>query len=128
MPIHAGAGNETAAVLDAWSCGQEVLGWALYWSSIHRFIVRMLSENASLRAATRVVRYDALCGEPAATLDLVARHGGYDGGNDAVRNFAAGIRYPSYYRPDFSGPEMDIIARHTKEVWNEVCDAAQEGA
>lgn len=114
MAINTGEDGVAAEIEGLWAAGEEVRGWAQYWHSIHDFLLARLDANPALRAATLLVRYEDLCASPGETLRTLASHCGLDDPRGALSSFAAGIHAPSYYRPDFSDQDREIIRRQTE--------------
>jgi hypothetical protein len=112
-PINTGDDAATAEVMDLWRAGEEVRGWARYWSQLHNYIADQLSGDEALRAMVRVVRYEALCAEPRAELTALLQHCGLSAEPDFLENAASRFHPPTYYRPRFSTEELAIIAEET---------------
>ena len=60
-------------VAEAWSTGQDELGYALMWRSIYSHVRRLAGSDKDLRGRIEIVRYEDLCEDPAGTLRRVAR-------------------------------------------------------
>jgi hypothetical protein len=111
-PINVGDGV-MPAILAAFEGGEEVLGWALYWASLHRYLADRLEASAALRAAVHVVRFEDLCESPAATLGRLFAHCDLPGSAELTAAAAADMHAPAYYRPDFSAGDLATIAEVT---------------
>lgn len=111
-------GNDTAVrdIEALWTSGEEVRGWALYWRSIYDFVLALLEADPALRSATLLVRFEDLCASPAETFGRISAHCELDDPNGALGAFAAGIRAPTYYRPDFSDHDRAVIQDVTSET------------
>jgi len=112
-PVNVGDPAGVAEVAAAWDRGEEVEGWARYWSQIHDHVADRLAANPRLRDATLVLRFEDLCGSPRETLGAVLDHCGLSDREGLVERMAASIRFPSYYEPRFSPEEQATIARWT---------------
>lgn len=112
-PITAGDPDEAREIARLWRDGHELEGWARYWSGVHRFIADRLAGNARLRDAVLVVRCEDLWDAPRRTLGRILDHCGLMCGDDFIDRLAARIRAPSYYKPSFGEPELDIISANT---------------
>lgn len=98
-----------------WQSGKEVEGYALYWASIYGHIANRLADDAALKAATGIVRYEDMCREPAATVSAVLDHVGL--GHDGLPEIAREtVSAPAYYTLEFSDAEREAIKRRTAEV------------
>jgi hypothetical protein len=108
-PINPGDFDGTRTVAGHWEAGREVAGWAAYWRMIYAFISRLLAEDAALREASLLVRFETLCAAPEETLQAVARHCGLEGAADAIHAAAPTIRYPAYYTNNFTPDDLRTI-------------------
>jgi hypothetical protein len=111
--VNVGDGAETARIEDAWRRGDEVEGWARYWSQIYGFVADRLAANERLREAALLVRFEDLCGKPLETLTAVLDHCRLGAPDAWVAQKAEGIHFPTYYRPDFTPQELATIERFT---------------
>lgn len=114
--INAGDAAKVREIETLWAEGDEVRGWARYWASIYRFVLGQLDADPALRAATKVVRYEDLCADPVGTLRWIGDHCGIDDPNAALASFAQRIQAPTYYRPNFSDHDREIIQHETGET------------
>lgn len=112
-PINLGDAEAAREVMDLWRKGEEVRGWARYWSLVHHHIADVLDRDPALRDAVRVVRYETLCAEPAATLAGLLTHCGLTAEPDFLAAAADRFRLPGYYRPRFTDLELALIAEET---------------
>jgi hypothetical protein len=88
-----------------WQSGQEVRGWARYWSLLYGWLADRLAASDPLRRATTVVRYEDLCDQPQSTLTRVLAH--CDLSDDAVvQRWTPELSRPTYYEAKFT-PEDD---------------------
>lgn len=109
-PVNSGDGKIIDAILEHWSQGREVEGWALYWKDLYGHVADVLSADAALRRATLIVDYEALCDEPASVMKRVIRHGELPAdGVDLAGEAARTIRRPAYYQPAFSEEQIALI-------------------
>ena len=72
--INLGDGNRVKEIQDAWSGGQEIRGWSLYWDMVYRSLADLLDSNEILRTASIVVRFEDLCDRPAEELTRILKH------------------------------------------------------
>jgi hypothetical protein len=115
-PIHAGDDAAVAEIEQLWRAGEEVRGWARYWSYLHRYIADLLEQDAILRPAVQVVRYEDLCAAPPAVMADLLDHCGLAASPDFLAAAAGRFHAPTYYRPRFSADELAIIADETAET------------
>lgn len=110
QPINLGDDAATAEIVALWRDGEEVRGWARYWSRVHHYIADLIESDPALGRAIRVLRYEALCAEPRATLVDLLSHCQLSA-DPALVSYAAGrLHLPTYYQPRFSADELSIIA------------------
>jgi hypothetical protein len=114
--IHTGDDNAVDQVLVCWREGREVEGWARYWSLIYDFVMQRLADNPALAEATLVLPYEALCRDPAGTAEILFTHCGFPAEAGLLERARERVRFPSYYSPDLSDPDRDLIARVTRET------------
>lgn len=113
-PINSGNAEVTERVRELWSKGDDVEGWALYWSDVHGAVAAQLEADETFRRATMVVDYETLCRKPEPVMTGVLAHCELErNGADIVAEARRIVRPPDYYRPAFSNEEVDLIERVT---------------
>jgi hypothetical protein len=112
-PMNLGDGEQVAAIERAWANGEEVRGWARSWDMVYGHLARLLASDSRVRDAVRVVRFEALCADPADTLREVLAHCDLSGGEGIIEPYAAKVRLPDYYEQRFSGEELAVIHEET---------------
>jgi hypothetical protein len=115
-PMHLGDGERVRRIKEAWAAGDEVRGLALSWDMVYGYLARLLADNAKVRAAALVVRFETLCGAPAQTLRAMLAHCELPDAESLVERHAPGIRYPSYYLNRFSPTDLQVIHQETAET------------
>ena len=109
-PINAGGEDGAVeAIQDLWNRGEEVEGQARYWAYLHGRIAQQLETVPALRAATLVVRYEDLCKEPETTIQTLFDHCGLGLDEAHRKTLAEKVQFPTYYQPDFSDAERQMI-------------------
>jgi hypothetical protein len=83
---------------------------------VYGYLARLLKSDPVIRDATLVVRYEDICKAPADTLRTVVQHCRLAEVDRLVEQHAPGIRFPTYYKSEFSPAEMDIIEQETAET------------
>ena len=111
-PISFGDAARVQEVERSWARGG-VRGWALYWAMVHDHVADRLQESPALRAASLVVRHEALCANPAETLAGVFRHCGLPLSPERLASLAATVSRPDYYRSPFTPAEAAEIQQET---------------
>ncbi len=114
--INVGDDAMTARVTELWEAGQEVEGWALYWADIYRHVADVLDADPALREACLVVRYEDLCSQPEDMLLRLHEHCQLPARPQAVKEAAAGLHPPTYYRPQFNERDLSLIKEITQPV------------
>jgi hypothetical protein len=115
-PIRIDDGATTAEIIDLWQAGEEVRGWARYWSQVHHYIADLMKHDPALRSAIRIVRYEDLCASPRATLQEVLDHCALPARESFLADAAGRLHQPTYYRPRFGAEDLAIIAEETAEA------------
>ena len=116
QPINVGDDAATAEIVALWDAGQEVRGWARYWSRLHRYIAELLDHDDALRSAVRVVRYEDLCAAPRTVLAEVLDHCALSAAPGFTAAESGRLHPPRYYQPRFSAEELAVIAEETAET------------
>lgn len=111
-PIHV-TRSETERISLEWNGGNEVRGWALYWSMIHTYLAELLESNRTLAQAALVVRFEDLCAQPVEQLRRIANHCELNGDEQDLSTFAERIRQPNYYRSSLSQHETTLVRELT---------------
>lgn len=115
-PINFGDKGEALEIVELWNKGEEVRGWARYWSSAYRFIGRLLRENHALGRASLIVRYEELCQDPEKSLNCIFDHCQLEIDQGILNDLAGRLHYPTYYKPSFSETDIGIIIEETQAV------------
>lgn len=77
--VDCGVAGEADAIRAAWARGADLEGYALAWDSLYRFVADRLDSQPALKAATLLVRHEALCADPATAIHAVLSHCGLNG-------------------------------------------------
>ena len=96
-----------------WAGGEEVRGWARYWSLVYDHLADRLAADAALRAAALVVRFEELCDAPDATIRAVLRHCQLPDAEPIVAAFAPRVARPDYYQSPLSPEEVAVVRQET---------------
>jgi hypothetical protein len=115
-PINCGDAAAAAEIEALWRGGEEVRGWARYWSRLHGYIADLVEGDTGLRRAVSIVRYEDLCAAPRAVLAKLLVHCGLPASAGFPSSVAGRFHQPTYYRPRFSAAELSIIAAETAET------------
>jgi hypothetical protein len=115
-PVNAGDPAVIERILACWQGGDEVEGWARYWSHIYGYMADRLDANPRLREAALVVRFEDLCGTPEPTIRALFEHCRLAISEPALAQLAGMLRSPTYYQPRFSEAEIATIDRRTRTV------------
>jgi hypothetical protein len=112
-PINLGDSERVKRIRDAWSGGNEILGWARYWDMIYRYLAELLESHREIRKAAIVVRFEELCRAPAEIVQRVLEHCNLPDAKPVIETFARIIRPPDYYKISFTSEELGIISAET---------------
>ena len=115
-PVNAGVDTATREVEELWRYGEEVRGWARYWSQIYGFLANQLEARPDLAQGSLVVRYEDLCERSEETISRIVDHCGFTGADAVKREYARRLEFPTYYKPAFSEHDLAIIESETREV------------
>jgi hypothetical protein len=115
-PINPGDDGAIRSIRELWQHGQEVRGLARYWALLYGFVAARLAAEPALRAATLVVRYEDLVGEPRTTLEQLFAHVRLEPPPGLIDRYARELRLPAYYQPAFSEADLAAIEEETGAV------------
>jgi len=121
-PVNTGPESRTGEIMKLWENGSEVEGWAKYWADIHSYLYRELTGKPELAESAVVVSYRKLCEDSERVLRDIYCHARLDVNDKIIEKQGAGLTRPSYYDPDFTREQMDIIGRETSEVFEEILE------
>ena len=114
--INFGDSAAVSAVERLWIGGEEVRGWARYWSHVYGFLAQRLAANEALRRATLVIRFEDLCWRPEETVCRLAEHCQLPDDEGLRQTLARRLHAPTYYRPSLSAAEATAIEEETFDV------------
>jgi hypothetical protein len=114
VPINMGDTDAIQDVLRRWKTGDEVGGWARYWSHVYSSLRDQLDADTRLREAVLVIRYEDLCERPARELQRIFGHCGLSIDSQKLAESTSQFRAPDYYRDGFAPAERDRILDATR--------------
>jgi len=112
-PMNLGDSERVQEIRRAWAAGDEVRGWACYWDMVYDHLAHILAEDALVRAAVRVVRFEDLCDAPAETIRRLLEHCALPDAERISDRFAETVRSPDYYQHSFTPAELALIRERT---------------
>lgn len=115
-PINPNNISLTHEILNLWLQGEEVKGWARYWAGLYEWMLETINRNEHLSRASLIVHYKELCDYPQETLTQVSQHCRLVFEKPHFDELVVRLRYPSYYRVNFSDDELAIIQEETQAV------------
>ncbi|HEV3344725.1 MAG TPA: sulfotransferase [Pirellulales bacterium] len=115
-PMNLGDTSRVEQTIDDWRSGHEVRGLARYWDMVYAYLARLLAADQRVRAATLVVRFEALCESPAETLARLFEHVALPDADGIIERYASVIRQPDYYASPLTADDEAIIHDATAET------------
>jgi hypothetical protein len=115
-PINTNDGETTATVIELWQRGEEIRGWARYWSQIYRHVLDELAANEALRESAMVVRFEDLCRDPATKLSAVLEHCRFAPPERLLADLNGRVRAVPSGGSMFSEQDLAVIREETEEV------------
>ncbi|MEX0345459.1 MAG: sulfotransferase [Rhizobiaceae bacterium] len=112
--------DQTEEIIGCWSDGEEVRGWALYWSMIHNHIADVVGNSTEIGEQTTLLSYKALCADPADHCRMILSRCGLDNDDEMIDWAENNIHAQQYYKPSFSEQELQIIEDVTSPAYNRV--------
>lgn len=113
-PINCGDGERVREIQVLWEKGEDVRGWARYWTMMYRYVAETLDRDPALREAAMVLRYEDLCEDPADTMRRMMEHCRLEADAEVLDRFSGRLKPPGYYKPGFSEEELSAITDETK--------------
>ena len=107
------SGNEDAAAIQAlWDNGEDIRGWAKYWTHIYDYIGTQIDKRDNVL----IVRFEDLCANPANQIEALLDFCALSPKNDLINSWTQKIKAPSYYDPGFSDDDHAIIQNETQQT------------
>ena len=114
--VNVGNRDLAASINDLWARGEDARGYARLWASLYGFVLDQVEADPALRRSTLLVRYEDLCAEPEQYLSAATQHAELPLSSTELRDAAARLSPPGYYRPDFTAEEERAIRDETAGV------------
>ncbi|MEE8340916.1 MAG: sulfotransferase [Candidatus Neomarinimicrobiota bacterium] len=118
-PINFGNTKVTVEIQKCWEHGEEIKGWALYWSSVYSHVADLF-KNERLAKNIILVDYDGLCRNPVETIDFIYRKCELDIDKSLLIEQAKTISSPEYYKNNFTKNEIDQIVKETSNTYSQI--------
>jgi hypothetical protein len=115
-PINLGNQQRVKAILNAWSRGEEVLGWALYWDMVYAYLNELLASQPRIRSMARIVRYEDVCACPEKTISALLDQCRLIRTDAVLAKYAGKIRAPDYYDSPFNAAQLALIGEITSST------------
>jgi len=115
-PLNLTLNDRTLEIQELWRKGREVEGWAKYWRDVHTYLADLLETNETVAECTLVVSYEKLCGSPKENLARLYSHVGLVPEAALLAEQQKRLHLPSYYVPNFSESELEIIGAETSDI------------
>ncbi|QDU41489.1 hypothetical protein Mal4_58570 [Maioricimonas rarisocia] len=110
--INVGNAETIEEIESLWENGDDVRGWARYWAHLYGWMADQLKDDRQLAEAVRVVRFEDMCDDAAGELEQIRLHCELNADAN-MEAFAGQIHAPTYYRPDFTDRELEVIHDET---------------
>lgn len=114
-PINVGDPETLESIQRLWKDGEEIRGWARYWSMLYGWLHHHLQQHPELASSVQWVHYESLCERPCETIQTVLQPLGL-WTDQIFEPWDQRISTPSYYRVDFSAEEKATIEQETADV------------
>lgn len=118
VPVNMGDDDAIRGILERWRSGDELGGWAAYWSHVYERLHNQLERDPTLRNAVLIVRYEDLNARPLDVLPRVLEHSGIDSDATTVAALASRLRRSSNDGSDFGPADVDRILAATDATMN----------
>ncbi len=115
-PLNLTSNDLTLEIQKLWNKGRDVEAWAKYWRNIHVYLADLLEANKVVAECTLVLSYEKLCSSPEETLTRLYSHVGLIPDEALLEQQQKRLHLPSYYVPDFSESDLEIINSETADI------------
>lgn len=117
--VHLGDDEAAGAIEAAWNSGDEVKGWARYWATTYRFLIKLLESDRELAKRCLLFRYEDLCQHSEQVIDAILAHCELDPEpfGQTREHYAGLLSLPDYYSLGFSQAESAQITAHCSEPY-----------
>lgn len=117
VPVNLGA-EDARDIAEAWSAGEEELGYAVMWRSIYSHVRALQRVDNHLGGRIEFVRYEDICQDTEGTLRRIARFCELEEGVD---DLLAGMPEVSPRKPD----SFQLSQQQRARVWEATADTAE---
>jgi hypothetical protein len=115
-PLNLTSNDRTLEIQELWNKGRDVEAWAKYWRDVHVYLADMLETNKVVAEHTLVLSYEELCSSPKIVLARLYSHVGLTPDAALLEAQQKRLHLPSYYVPDFSESDLEIINAQTADI------------
>lgn len=115
-PINTGNTERTKVVYSAWRRGEEIRGWAIYWSQVYGYLADLLEKSPAVRAASILIRFEDLCDQPKTHITNLFAHCGFPDKDHDINAAAGQIRKPTNYANSLADDEIALIKLETYDT------------
>lgn len=115
-PLNLASRDRTREIEELWERRRDVEAWAKYWRDVHTYLANLLESNRKVAARTLVVSYERLCGRSKESLQQLYSHVELVPNAALLAEQQERLRLPTYYVPDFSEGELEIIRQETADT------------
>lgn len=116
IPINTGNTGDIDRIINLWRSGEEVRGWAAYWSLIYSMVSNMCNNHPDVEKATLIVRYEDLCSNPFDWFERIFQHCNLEIEQSNIDKLSTRVSSPSYYKPSFCEEDLKVISEESSEV------------
>jgi len=115
-PINFGDVHATGSVIELWNEGQEIRGWARYWSQVYDHVNTVLQQDKRLQNATLVISHQKLCVDPMGTYRDLFNHCQFTQTNEACDIATTILGRTKSYSMMLSKEDQLIISEETSKT------------
>ena len=114
--INFGSYDTIKRIEQFWRDGDEIRGWAAYWSSVYEHVGDIIDKNERLANNVLFIRYSNLCKQPLQIIDRLYQHCELEVTDQILQEQASRIKPPDNYDLDFSSNDLETIHEETKST------------
>ena len=98
---------------------ESIMGYVKYWNMIYTYVNELINDNA-IKQNLLLVDYDKFCSNPMDILKTIYDFCNLNIDKSTIEEQAETISAPTYYKPNLSLKEIELIKKETSLVYNKL--------
>ncbi len=114
--INFGSYDTIKRIEQFWRDGDEIRGWAAYWSSVYEHVGDIIDKKERLANNVLFIHYSNLCEQPLQIINRLYQHCELEVTDQILQEQASRIRPPDNYDLEFSSNDLETIYEETNST------------